>query len=75
MTQQEPQDKVQDSAGATSRDQPAGLADDQIDHDQIDDDPIDDEDLIDEDVAERARDGIAPLVNNTGDDDDAAPTG
>jgi hypothetical protein len=65
MTQQEPQDKVQDSAGATSRDQPAGLADDQIDHD----------DLIDEDVAERARDGIAPLVNNTGDDDDAAPTG
>jgi hypothetical protein len=74
MTQQEPQDKVQDSAGATSRDQPAGLADDQIDHDQ-NDDPIDDDELIDEDVAERARDGIAPLVNNTGDDDDAAPTG
>lgn len=60
MTQQEPHDSVYDSAGAASRDQP----DDQIDDDQFDDD-----------VAERAQDGIAPLVNNTGDDDDAAPTG
>ena len=70
MTQQEPQDRAHDSAGATSRDQPP---DEMDDDDRIDDDRIDD-DVID-DIAERAQDGIAPLVNNTGDDDDAAPTG
>ena len=48
------------------------MSDDQ--NDDQNDDTVEDA-FADGDVDARAEDGIAPLVTNTGDDDDPAPTG
>jgi hypothetical protein len=66
---------------STSDDQPAEAPQDDPGHDAAHDTAHDTAHesgtgALDDDVVERADDGLAPLISNTGDDDDdGAPTG